>query len=101
MAKAKFDCASLTPARACATSVRVISPTLNRSSAAPSCFLQDVNVLLAQPHDLPVTNDVHVGLDGLKKYILLGGQKALLSGLNIGLRSFGSVDGFEAPENGL
>ena len=64
-------------------------------------LLQDINVLLAQPHDLPVTNDVHVGLDGLEKNILLDGQKALLAGLDIGFRSLGSVDGFEAPENGL
>ena len=64
-------------------------------------FLQNPNILLAQAHNLPVADDIHVGLDGLEKNILLDGQQALLAGLDIGFRRLGSVDRFEAPEDRL
>ena len=64
-------------ASACATSVRVPSPTSKRERAARDLLGQELQVLLGQHGDLAVADDVHIGAGRVEQRVLLRVAQAL------------------------
>ena len=97
MLKSAWDCAS--PDCACATSVRVTSPTLKRSCVARKLFRQHPHVVLPEVHDGLIADHIHVGGRGVEKNALLGVAEILTARLDQSFRALDVIIGAEAVEN--